>query len=99
MQCGPAARWSLVRCLDHVRPSARITVSMLTALPRLRLATLPTPLQDAVNLRAALGGPERAPRILIKRDDLTGLAFGGNKVRKLEYLVAEAKLDGCSTLV
>jgi L-cysteate sulfo-lyase len=68
------------------------------AQPRVRLATLPTPLQDAPRLRQALGGPERCPRILIKRDDLTGLAFGGNKARKLEFLVADA-LEQRSTVL
>src|SRR6516162_9489562 len=67
--------------------------------PRIRLAALPTPLDDAPRLRAALGGPERCPRILIKRDDLTGLAFGGNKVRKLEFLVADALGQGATMLV
>jgi D-cysteine desulfhydrase family pyridoxal phosphate-dependent enzyme len=67
--------------------------------PRIRLAALPTPLDDAPRLRAALGGPERCPRILIKRDDLTGLAFGGNKVRKLEFLVADALERGATMLV
>lgn len=67
--------------------------------PRLRLASLPTPLEDATRLRAALGGPARAPRILIKRDDLTGLALGGNKARKLEFLVADAVRAGATTLV
>ncbi|MBI1802311.1 MAG: D-cysteine desulfhydrase family protein [Chloroflexi bacterium] len=55
-------------------------------MPRVRLAHLPTPLDEAPRLTAALGGP----RILIKRDDLTGLAFGGNKTRKLEFLMADA---------
>jgi D-cysteine desulfhydrase family pyridoxal phosphate-dependent enzyme len=54
--------------------------------PRVRLATLPTPLEFAERLTRELGGP----RIYIKRDDLTGLAFGGNKTRKLEFLVADA---------
>ena len=58
--------------------------------PRARLATLPTPLQEAPRLRQALGGARRCPRRLLKRDDLTGLAFGGNKVRKLEFLLADA---------
>jgi D-cysteine desulfhydrase family pyridoxal phosphate-dependent enzyme len=58
--------------------------------PRVSLATLPTPLQEAHRLRSALGGAARCPRILIKRDDLTGLALGGNKARKLEYLIGEA---------
>jgi D-cysteine desulfhydrase family pyridoxal phosphate-dependent enzyme len=63
------------------------------------LATLPTPLHDATRLRAALGGPGRAPRILIKRDDLTGLALGGNKARKLEFLVADAIAQGARVLI
>lgn len=58
--------------------------------PRIALGTLPTPLVEAMRLRAALGGPARCPRIFIKRDDLTGLALGGNKVRKLEFLIADA---------
>lgn len=53
----------------------------LARVPRVHLGDLPTPLQELPRFSEALGGP----RILIKRDDLTGLAFGGNKVRKLEY--------------
>jgi D-cysteine desulfhydrase family pyridoxal phosphate-dependent enzyme len=71
----------------------------LGAQPRFRLATLPTPLQEAPRLRAALGGEGRCPKILIKRDDLTGLAFGGNKARKLEFLVADALARGATWLV
>lgn len=67
--------------------------------PRFPLAQLPTPLTDAVRLRAALGGPSRCPRILIKRDDLTGLGLGGNKARKLEYLIADAQARGAHTVV
>jgi len=67
--------------------------------PRLPLAHLPTPLLDAVRLRHALGGPSRCPRILIKRDDLTALGLGGNKARKLEYLVADAQALGATTLI
>ncbi|MFN8511783.1 MAG: hypothetical protein U0841_04155 [Chloroflexia bacterium] len=51
----------------------------LGAQPRIRLVNLPTPLQEAPRLREALGGADRCPKILLKRDDLTGLAFGGNK--------------------
>jgi D-cysteine desulfhydrase family pyridoxal phosphate-dependent enzyme len=58
---------------------------------------LPTPLQRANNLERELG--ERSPRIWIKRDDLTGLAFGGNKARKLEYLVADAITRKATILV
>jgi 1-aminocyclopropane-1-carboxylate deaminase/D-cysteine desulfhydrase-like pyridoxal-dependent ACC family enzyme len=54
--------------------------------PRVPLALLPTPLQDAPRLAAELG----IGRLLIKRDDLTGLAFGGNKARNLEFRMAEA---------
>ena len=67
--------------------------------PRVSLATLPTPLYDAVHLREALGGPSKCPRILLKRDDLTTLGLGGNKARKLEYLVADAKAQGATTLI
>ena len=73
--------------------------SALAKQPRLRLAQLPTPLHDAVRLRQALGGPARCPRILIKRDDLTALGLGGNKARKLEYLVADAQALGATTLI
>jgi D-cysteine desulfhydrase family pyridoxal phosphate-dependent enzyme len=71
----------------------------LAAQPRLQLATLPTPLYEATRFRQALGGPARCPRILIKRDDLTTLGLGGNKARKLEYLVADARDKGATTLV
>lgn len=60
-------------------------------LPRVRLAELPTPLFRASRLSEELGGPD----IWIKRDDLTGLAFGGNKSRKLEFLMADALEKGC----
>ncbi|MCC6314870.1 MAG: D-cysteine desulfhydrase family protein [Thermomicrobiales bacterium] len=69
----------------------------LARLARTPLCELPTPLQRATRLEAALG--KRAPRIHLKRDDLTGLAFGGNKGRKLEYLVADALAQGATTLV
>ena len=62
---------------------------------RLKLAALPTPLDDAPYLTKALGGP----RILVKRDDLTGLALGGNKTRKLEYLMADAIAQGADVVL
>ena len=65
---------------------------------RLALATLPTPLHELPRLRDALGGASRCPRLWIKRDDLTGLALGGNKARKLEYLIADA-IDRGATVV
>ena len=63
--------------------------------PKLPLALLPTLLQPLPRLSEALGGP----RILVKRDDLTGLGLGGNKVRKLEYLLADARQQGATTLI
>lgn len=63
--------------------------------PRIRICTLPTPLEEAPRLSEALGGP----RILIKRDDLTGLALGGNKARKLEFLAGDAIAVGADVLI
>jgi D-cysteine desulfhydrase family pyridoxal phosphate-dependent enzyme len=62
---------------------------------RLNFAHLPTPIEELPRLTEALGGP----RILVKRDDQTGLAFGGNKTRKLEFLVAEAREQGADMLI
>jgi len=66
----------------------------LLHLPRVRLATLPTPLQPAPRLSGAAG-----VQIWLKRDDLTGLGLGGNKVRGLEFLLADALARGCDHLV
>jgi D-cysteine desulfhydrase family pyridoxal phosphate-dependent enzyme len=63
--------------------------------PRLSLAHLPTPVELMPRLSATLGGPE----LWIKRDDQTGLAGGGNKTRKLEFLVAEALAQGAEVLL
>jgi D-cysteine desulfhydrase len=67
----------------------------LEALPRLSLVTEPTPLAPASRLSAALGGPQ----LWFKRDDLLPVAFGGNKVRSLDLIVAEALRRGADTLV
>jgi D-cysteine desulfhydrase len=67
----------------------------LTRYPRRRYTSGPTPLEFARNLTHALGGPE----IWFKRDDLSGLTAGGNKTRKLEFLVADALAQGCDTLI
>jgi len=64
-------------------------------IPRLRFAHLPTPIETLPRLTEKLDGP----RLLVKRDDQTGLAFGGNKTRKLEFLVAEAQAGGADTLI
>lgn len=63
--------------------------------PRVYLANLPTPIEPLPRLSAALDGLQ----VLVKRDDLTGLAFGGNKTRKLEFALAEAVANGARTLV
>ncbi|MEE9400326.1 MAG: D-cysteine desulfhydrase family protein [Dehalococcoidales bacterium] len=70
-------------------------IPSIAKLPRLSLGNYPTPLTDAYRLSAALGGP----RIIIKRDDLTGLALGGNKCRKLEFIMADAREKGIDTVI
>lgn len=66
------------------------------ALPRVSLASIrPTPLEHLAKLSQALGGPQ----IYIKRDDLTGLAFGGNKTRMLEFALADAQAKGAQVIV
>ena len=67
----------------------------LEQVPRVELATLPTPLQETPRLAKAIG----LERLLVKRDDNTGFAFGGNKARKLEYLAADAIAAGADMLV
>ena len=67
----------------------------LARFPRVRLFPTPTPLEKLANLSRHLGGPE----IWIKRDDCTVVATGGNKVRKLEWLVGEAQAQGATHLV
>ena len=62
---------------------------------RIELGHLPTPLEEMPRLTEALGGP----RLFIKRDDETGLATGGNKTRKLEFLVADALEGGADTVI
>jgi len=67
----------------------------LDALPRFRLAQLPTPVQRLENFGTLLGGPD----LWMKRDDLSGLTGGGNKTRKLEFLVGDALRQGADMLV
>lgn len=69
--------------------------AMIAKVPRVSLACLPTPLHEAPRLAEALGGP----RIFIKRDDLTGVAFGGNKTRNYEFRMAAAVALGADVLV
>jgi len=77
-------------------PGARAAIERLRAHPALSLVTTPTPLHEMARLRAALGG---GPRLLIKRDDTIPFGFGGNKVRKLAFVAAQAVADGADALV
>lgn len=72
-----------------------VTIKETHGQKRAQLCHLPTPLQPLNRLSDELGGP----RIWIKRDDCTGLAMGGNKARKLEYVVPQAIAEGADTLV
>ena len=67
----------------------------LSGIPRVRLAFLPTPIEPLSALTRHLGGPQ----VWIKRDDMTGLAMGGNKARKLEFLLGEAIERKADTIV
>jgi len=76
-------------------PGAERLRAALENVPKLRLAHLPTPLEPMDRLSEELGGP----RFWVKRDDCTGLATGGNKARKLDYLMAAAKNAGATAIV
>jgi 1-aminocyclopropane-1-carboxylate deaminase/D-cysteine desulfhydrase-like pyridoxal-dependent ACC family enzyme len=67
----------------------------IARLPRANLAFLPTPLHELPRFSQALGGP----RIYMKRDDQTGLAFGGNKTRMFDFLLAEVAAEGADTVI
>ncbi len=75
--------------------SALSLSAALSALPHTRLAHLPTPMERLPRLTESLGGPE----LWIKRDDQTGLATGGNKARKLEFLIGAALAEGADTVI
>ena len=75
---------------DRSRLSAK-----LSRFPRLGLAHLPTPLEPMLRLTEHLGGP----RLWVKREDATGVGFGGNKLRKLDYVLYEARAVKADTLV
>jgi D-cysteine desulfhydrase len=72
-----------------------LDIPIVKNIPRIHFAHLPTPIEAMPRLSATLGGP----RLLVKRDDQTGLAFGGNKTRKLEFLLAEAQSKGANHLI
>jgi 1-aminocyclopropane-1-carboxylate deaminase/D-cysteine desulfhydrase-like pyridoxal-dependent ACC family enzyme len=68
----------------------------LASLPSIAFAPEPTPVEEMTRLRAALGG---GPRLLVKRDDAIGFAFGGNKVRKIRLVAGDAVAQGADTLI
>src|SRR5262245_164692 len=72
-------------------------MARFSAIPHLNFGVYPTPIEEAPRFRRALG--RGAPRVFIKRDDFTGVGFGGNKVRKLEYAMANAVADGAEVVV
>ena len=72
-------------------------LASLTSLPRVTLAPHPTPIDTLVRLRSALGAS--CPSLYMKRDDLLSFGMGGNKVRKLQTVLAEAIAAGADTLI
>ena len=76
-------------------PALPPVLAGVEALPRLRVLAGPTPLEEAHALSRHLGGP----RIFLKRDDLTGAGLGGNKVRKLEFILGRAVAEGYDTVI
>jgi len=75
--------------------SSEPRLGRLDALPRAALAHTPTPIEEMPNLARACGGG----RLFVKRDDCTGLAFGGNKVRQLEFYLGDAQAQGADTIL
>jgi 1-aminocyclopropane-1-carboxylate deaminase/D-cysteine desulfhydrase-like pyridoxal-dependent ACC family enzyme len=71
--------------------------NLLDAFPRVECGFYPTPLEELVRLRKALG--PGAPRIFIKRDDYTGTGFGSNKLRKLDFAIADELKKGTTTII
>jgi D-cysteine desulfhydrase family pyridoxal phosphate-dependent enzyme len=72
-------------------------IGRFNSIPHLNYGVYPTPIEEAPRFREALGAA--APRVFIKRDDYAGPGFGGNKVRKLEYVLAKAVADGVEVAV
>ena len=69
---------------------------MENTLKKIDLGLYPTPLQELSGMSELLGGGKR---LFLKREDLCGIGLGGNKIRKLEYLLAEALAQGCDCVV
>ncbi len=70
-------------------------IQKIAQMPQVHLGHFPTPLEECPRLSEALGGP----RIFIKREDCSGLAFGGNKVRQLTFTIGDAVAQGADTIV
>jgi L-cysteate sulfo-lyase len=85
----------VVKQKNSMNTGRAILTEKLSSFPRLGLAQLPTPLEPMKRLTDYLGGP----RLWVKREDATGIGFGGNKLRKLDYLLSEALSNGADTIV
>lgn len=81
----------MIHPIDRAR-----AIERFEAIPRLALGHYPTPIEKLARLREALGG---GPRLWMKRDDFTGPGCGGNKVRKLEYVLAAAQAEGADSVI
>jgi L-cysteate sulfo-lyase len=93
---GPVAELGGVSNVDDMTTrDASALASKLSAFPRMGLASLPTPLEPMRRLTAYLGGP----RLWVKHEDATGLGFGGNKLRKLDYVLHDAVASKADVLV
>ena len=92
--------------LDEWKPDAsggkvaanqvEVRITQIDQFRKIGMADLPTPFHEVKSLRSTLG---IRPRLFMKRDDCTGLAFGGNKVRKLELIMGEAQSVGADTVI
>jgi len=88
--CAGLSDWT-----DMTDKDASVLASRLSVFPRIGLASLPTPLEPLRRLTEFLGGP----RLWVKREDATGLGFGGNKLRKLDYVLYDAVASKADVLV
>ncbi|MDQ3011530.1 MAG: D-cysteine desulfhydrase family protein [Acidobacteriota bacterium] len=85
-----------------LRATSQAAIDRLHAIPRLSFGHYPTPIEELLRLRTALiqeVGIRKVPHLFIKRDDYTGPGFGGNKVRKLEHVLAKAIADGAEAVI
>jgi len=80
--------------------SARMSLTdALTRMPRVALVDAPTPIQPLKRIEEVMGPALNGVKLYVKRDDLMGLGGGGNKLRKLEYLMGDAAANGCDTII